>query len=515
MLKKAALFYIAAFMTALPLLSRGQTDKPNIIVFLVDDMGWQDTSVPFWTKVTENNKRYHTPNMERLAERGMKFTNAYATPVCTPTRVSLMSGMNAAHHRVTNWTAVNKGVNSDYPDSVFSSTDWNINGMSPVPGVENTVYVTPLPKLLKEAGYYTIHCGKAHFASAGTPAADPLNIGFQINIAGSATGHPASYLSEKHYGNLSENGEKSLHAVPGLKKYYNSKTFLTEALTLEALKALEEPKAKAQPFFLYMAQYAIHIPLEGDKRFINKYLERGLSFNEAAYAALIVGMDKSLGDIMDWLDKNKLSDNTVIIFMSDNGGLTRVPPRTGTAHTQNRPLKAGKGSVYEGGIREPMIVSWPGVIKPGSVTNRYLLIEDFFPTILQIAGIKKYQTVQKIDGKSFLATLKNPEAEDNKRVLVWHYPNKWVSEEGFGISWHSALRQGKWKLVYSYKKQQAELYNLDTDIGEQHNLAAVYPGKTAELKKLLTNYLKNYKAQLPISQATGKAVPWPDESVNK
>jgi arylsulfatase A-like enzyme len=176
------------FLTALHCHAQ-QMKRPNIILFLVDDMGWQDCSVPFWTKPTEWNKRYHTPNMERLAAEGMKFTNAYATPVCSPSRVSLMTGMNAAHHKVTNWT-LRKDQSVDYKDSMLLSPDWNINGMSPVPGIEHTVYATPLPLLLKEAGYYTIHCGKAHFGAMETPASDPLNIGFMLNIAGHAAGGP-------------------------------------------------------------------------------------------------------------------------------------------------------------------------------------------------------------------------------------------------------------------------------------------------------------------------------------
>ena len=488
--------------------------QPNIIMFLVDDMGWQDTSVPFWDKITASNKLYHTPNMEKLASRGMKFTNAYSTPVCTPTRVSLMSGMNAAHHRVTNWTSIEKDTNSDYPDSLYNPVDWNMNGLSPKAGIKNTVYVTPLPQLLKNAGYYTVHSGKAHFASKGTPGSDPINLGFNVNIAGSEIGAPASYYSETQYGNKPINGKVSSQAVLGLEKYYNTHTFLTDAITHEALIALENPKLAKQPFFLYLSHYAIHIPFNADERYLQKYLDKGLSENEAAYATLIEGMDKSLGDVMDWLDKNKLTDNTVIMFMSDNGGLSRVPPRSGVAHTQNFPLKAGKGSVYEGGIREPMIVSWPGVVKPATISKRYLIIEDFFPTILDIAGVENRNTVQKIDGKTFIKSLKNPFYTDNKRVLIWHYPNRWVPENAPGISYFSALRKGDWKLVYDYKKQKAALYNLSSDIGEQINLSDKFPKKAKNITTLLTKKLKKYSAQLPINKITGEKIPLPGE-INK
>jgi arylsulfatase A-like enzyme len=472
--------------------------KPNIVLFLVDDMGWQDTSVPFWKNVTQSNKLYHTPNMEKLASRGIKFTDAYATPVCTPTRVSLMSGMNAAHHRVTNWTSPIKNTNSDFPDSLFQSVDWNINGMSPIPGIDKTVYVNTLPQLLKSSGYYTIHSGKAHFASFDTPGSNPLNLGFDVNIAGSAIGSPATYLSERNYGNIAHNGKISLQAIQGLQDYYGTGTFLTDAITKEALKALEIPKQKSQPFFLHLSHYAVHIPFDADNRFLKKYLDEGLNSREAAYASLVESVDKSLGDVMNWLDNNDLTKNTVIMFLSDNGGLSRVPPRYGIAHTQNYPLKAGKGSLYEGGIRVPMIVSWPNVSKPGTVSKRYILVEDFFPTILDIAMINERQTVQQIDGKSFIKTLKKVDVKDNKRVLIWHYPNKWVPEDAPGISWFSALRKGKWKLIYNYKKQQSELYNLENDISETNNLASKRIKKTQNMHVLLMSYLKKYQAQLPI-----------------
>lgn len=177
----------------------GQLGPPNIIVFLVDDMGWQDTSVPFWKQITPLNRRYHTPAMERMAREGVKFTNAYAMPVCTPTRVSLLTGMNATHHRVTHWTSPDKNINTDYADSTLNSVAWNINGLSPLPNIDRTVYATPLPALLNKTNYYTIHCGKGHFGSAGTPGADPRNLGFNVNIAGSEIGHPASYLGTDNY----------------------------------------------------------------------------------------------------------------------------------------------------------------------------------------------------------------------------------------------------------------------------------------------------------------------------
>ncbi|MGB7070766.1 MAG: sulfatase-like hydrolase/transferase [Pyrinomonadaceae bacterium] len=402
--------------------ANAQKQRPNIIVFLVDDLGWQDSSVPFWTKITELNRRYRTPNMKRLAKQGMKFPNAYSTPVCTPTRVSMLTGMNAAHHGVTNWTSPVKDRNTDDADEQMLPANWNYNGLSPVPGIDKTIHATPFPQLLKDSGYFTIHVGKAHWAPMGTPAASPYNLGFMVNIACHAAGHPQSYYASDNYGNIP--GKASVQAVPDLEEYFGGDTFLTEALTLEALKSLEAPIKNKQPFFLNLAQYAVHTPIQSDNRYLIKYLDAGLDTNEAKYATLVEGMDKSLGDIMDFIKKKGVERNTAIIFMSDNGGLSLTPPRGGEQHTHNLPLKAGKGSVYEGGIREPMIVKWPEVVKPSTVAKQYVIIEDFFPTILEMAAVKNYKTVQPIDGKSLLPVLRNPSHNDPTRTLVWHYPNK-------------------------------------------------------------------------------------------
>lgn len=483
--------------------------QPNIIVFLVDDMGWQDTSVPFWTKTTDFNRRYRTPNMERLAREGMKFTNAYAMPVCTPTRVSLITGVNAAHHRVTQWTSPNKDKNTDHPDSTVNPVDWNINGFSPVAGVAHTFYGTPLPSVLASHGYYTIHSGKAHFGSAGTPGSDPKNVGFQVNIAGNEIGSPASYLGEKNY-DKPVNGQPARTAVQGLEKYHGTNVFLSDAITIEALRALEKPVSEKKPFFLYLAHYAIHVPLDPDKRFMDHYLRAGLDSTEAKYASLIEGMDKSLGDVMKFLEERKLAENTIILFMSDNGGLSLTPQRGGKAWTHNLPLRAGKASVYEGGIREPMIVKWPGVVKPGTTANQYVIIEDFFPTILEMAGIRNPSLIQQVDGQSFIPILKNPAWKNNDRELVFHHPNRWNGPEGPAIHYASAFRKGDWKLVYDQRKARLELYNLKADIGELNDLAASDPKKVKELAALFSRKLQTWNAQMPVFKKTGQVVPWPD-----
>ncbi len=501
-------------VTMLPLslfAQNAQEQKPNIIVFMVDDMGWMDTSLPFGDEALELNRIYHTPNMERLAREGMKFSNAYATPVCTPTRVSLLTGMNVASHKVTNWTSIVKDQPTGHNDEVFERMEWNHNGLSPVSNIPHTVHATAFPQLLKDAGYFTVHVGKAHWGSQGTPGANPLNLGFMVNVAGNASGHPQSYLANDNFGNVP--GKFTYNAVQGLAEYYGTDTFLTEALTLEALKSIEEPAKRKQPFYLYLSHYAVHVPIQEDKRFYQKYIDKGLDPREAKYATLLEGMDKSLGDVMDYLEENNLVENTVILFISDNGGLSLDQARAGQAHTHNRPLKSGKGSVYEGGIREPMIVKWPNVVKAGTRMDSPVIIEDFFPSILEIAGVNNASIIQKVDGESFVSLLKGKGPLSNERSLLWHYPHRWLNQEGPGINYFSALRQGKWKLIYNFKKQELELYDLSKDIGENINLAKKEKSITKKLAKELTKRLKSYSTVMPTVKATGKSLAWPDEII--
>lgn len=494
-----------------PLFVEAQQKQPNIVFFMVDDMGWQDCSLPFWDKATPLNAIFQTPNMERMAKAGMKFTNAYSNPVCTPTRVSLMTGMNVARHNVTNWTNVKKNTPTDYPDSVLLPPNWNHNGMSPVEGINNTVMATPLPSLLKQAGYHTIHCGKAHFAPYGTPASNPINVGFDVNIAGTAAGHPGSFLAKDKY---KGNPNDTLWGVRGLEKYIEKGTFLTDALTEEAIGAMKSNQSSGKPFFLYMAHYAVHLPFSKDDRYYQKYIDRGLTDTEAKYAALVEGMDKSLGELMDYLQSSGQDKNTYIIFMTDNGSLSLVPPRTGKAHTQNLPLKQGKGSLYEGGIRVPMIVAGPG-IQSNTTNQQYVSVDDWFPSILELAGIKQYNTVQTIDGKSIIPFLKNPTLKDDKKVLLWHYPNNWTNVNNHGISWGTALRKGNWKLIYFHKTGELELYDLSKDIGEEHDLAKAQPAKLREMASLMTNTLKKRNASMPTFKQNGLQIPLPDESLKQ
>ena len=492
--------------------------QPNIILFLVDDMGWQDTSVPFYSEPSPLNNRYRTPNMERLAHMGVKFTEAYACAISSPTRCSLMSGMNAARHRVTNWT-LDYDRKTDDSSDVIQLPDWNCNGIQPAhttlpADLKNTTRITPFPAILQQNGYYTIHCGKAHFGAKGTSGANPLLMGFDVNIAGGANGAPGSYLGTRNF------GEGSPFEVLGLEKYHGQDIFLTEALTLEAIEAMKLPISREQPFYLYMSHYAVHSPYDDDARFSDYYrnrydvqLDAPLNENEARYAALVEGMDKSLGDLLDFLESQpEVAANTIVIFMSDNGGQALGHSRQGRANRdQNYPARAGKGSAFMGGVREPMMVYWPGVTVAGSECNQPVMIEDFFPTILEMAGIERYSTVQTIDGVSFADVLRNP-ALRHERTIVWHFPNLWGEtrneDEGYGA--YASILKGDYHLIYHWESQRKQLYNVREDIGEQIELSNELPEVTQALARELTDYLKSTDAQRPSYKATGKACPYPD-----
>ena len=478
-------------------LNAQQTKRPNIILFLIDDMGWMDSSVPFGDSIGFLNKQFRTPNLELLAKQGVKFTNAYSNSVCTPTRTSILTGMNVTQHGVTNWTSPVKNNSTDAKDDQFNPAPWKINGV-------DIKSITTYPQLLKQAGYYTIHVGKAHWGPAGTPMSNPLNVGFMVNIAGHAAGHPQSYYGKDNYGNIP--GKSTNQSVPDLMNYHGSDTNLTEALTLEAINSIEEPIRLKMPFYLNMSHYAVHVPIQPDVRFYQSYLDVGLDTPNAKYASMVASMDKSLGDIMKYLTAKNIAKNTIIIFMSDNGGLSLSGARGKNAHVQNLPLRAGKGSLYEGGIRVPMIVKWPEFAKANTSNNQYVIAEDFFPSILEMAGVSNTKTIQRVDGKSFVPLLKNNKLSDTNRILVWHYPNKWIEGDGPAINYKSAIRQGSWKLIYDLRNGHKELYNLSNDIGEQFDLSMKQPAKTIQLNSLLKEYLEKNNSPMPSYRHNSKKV---------
>jgi len=272
--------------------------RPNIVFFLVDDFGWTESSLPFGEKIYPNNQRFKTPNMERLSKKGVMMTNAYACPVSTPTRASLMTGMNPAHMKITSFISLYKdivpdaigghpGATNENLDDIFAHPEWNYNAFCPVSleperetyGLNHTLYATPMVEILRDAGYHTIHVGKAHWGPAGTPGSNPYNMGFVVNIAGSSNGHPKSYLPEDNFGNLPGKGDYG--SVQNMSQYYGTDVHLTEAMTREALKTLEHPIRQKIPFYLYFSHYSNHTPIQRDKRYIQPYLGAGMDDRRA------------------------------------------------------------------------------------------------------------------------------------------------------------------------------------------------------------------------------------------
>ncbi len=472
------------------LVPQALAERPNIVFFFVDDMGWQDTSEPFHTETTRLNEEYETPAMERLADQGLKFTQAYANAVCTPSRVSLMTGQNAARHRVTNWT-LRKDTSPDKVHPELEPPRWNVNGLSPEPGIERTVYAKTLPMYLNDAGYRTIHAGKAHWGARETPGEDPLNLGFDINIAGHAAGQPGSYLGTNNF-SAAWRGKDDTWDVPGMDAYHGQDIYLTEAITIEALKAVDRAVADGVPFYLYMSHYAIHAPHEADDRYQEHFVEKGLSEFDSRYASMIAGMDKSLGDVMARLEHHGIADDTVIIFMTDNGQQKKAAP--------NLPLRGHKLMPYEGGIRVPALVKWPGVTQAGAISTTPIIIEDIFPTILDIAGVKDYES---LDGQSFVPLLRGESVDVSERALVWHFPHTYDQPA------YSAIRRGDWKLIYWHVDQRFELFDLATDIGESNDLAETRSEVVQDLAQTLGATLKARDAQMPVLKSTGEAVPLP------
>ena len=503
--------------------STGAGNHPNIILFLVDDMGWQDTSVPFWEKPTPLNQHFRTPNMERLAHQGRRFTQAYACAVCSPTRTSIMTGQNAARHRVTNWTLHEHRETSGSTPRLLPPRHWKKEGLQP--GAHPT-----LPMVLRDQWrYHTIHVGKAHWGAYDTQGSDPLTLGFEVNIAGHAAGGPGHYHGTKNYGNRDQGGRTRPWGIPGLEAYHGSETHLTEALTLEAQKEMTNAVEAGKPFYLYMAHYAVHAPIQPHEKFMPHY--RGKKYpgtqldipeKEARYASMVEGMDASLGSLMAHATSLGVARETLLIFASDNGTLSLhargAPPHGEGPNTHTWPLREGKGSAYEGGTRIPLIVSWilpdPSApiqrqlpIPANTISETQVIVEDFYPSIIHWAsGRSPENGAGQVDGMDFTSALLGEPRLDSPlrgRPLVFHYPHQWTGKPSGGYQPHSALRHGDWKAIYFYENQAWQLYDLRHDIGETTDLSGHYPERIAKLARQLKDALENVQADMPLDRATG------------
>lgn len=487
---------VAVFLLAGGALWGGE--HPNILFFLVDDMGVGDTSVPFLYKNGEPqrialNELYRTPNMEKLARNGRLFTNAYSYSVCSPTRISLMTGQEAPRHRVTTWTHPKKSsidTGLVKTKTIKSPGDWKIDGLD--------LSLPLLPRLMKSAGYRTLFAGKAHFGPDDTPSGDPINLGFDVNIAGFGGGGPGSYWGKYNY-SANHRTNKHVWDVPGLEKYHGTDTFLSEAITLEMKLAIADSAKAGKPFFAYMSHYAVHAPwIYPDERFVKNYPK--LKGHGLAFATLVEGMDKSLGDLLEKLNELGVAEETLVIFFSDNG----------SAWSSNGPFRDKKGSRFEGGLRVPLIVSWAKrnpenpmqeafTIPPNSVAHDVVTCVDMMPTMLKMAGAR-IPDEAVIDGFDVSPLFLGKSGGHRPQQFLTHFPHRHQN------TLFSTYREKHWKIIYSYESEFWELYNLVEDPFEKTNMVKKNPDLAKKLARKMVEKLDSQEAQFPIDLQSGKSV---------
>ncbi len=441
---QAAAIFMTGMILAPPTARAAAPQKPNIVFILIDDMGYRDVGC-------YGSRFYQTPNIDRLAEQGMRFTDAYAAcPVCSPTRLSILTGRYPARVGLTNYL-----VGLRWPDNapLLPLRNWKTE----MPPEEVT-----LAEALKPAGYVSACIGKWHLNSRESGERSKLTspeaqgFDFVVATAPNQTDKQASGFTDK---------------------------------AIEFIRANRD-----RPFFLYLSHHSVHIPLEARPELIEKYQKRVRPDdpqNNPTYAGMVESVDESTGRIMAVLDELGLASNTIFIFFSDNGGLS-VREGPNTPATSNLPLRAGKGYLYEGGIREPLIIRWPGVVAPASTCSVPISSVDFYPTFLEMVGLAP-QPGQVVDGQSILPLLKQS-GTLQREALFWHYPH--YSNQG-GLP-SGAIRMGDYKLIEFYEDGRLELYNLREDIGEQRNLADSMPDKARAMRQRLEAWRKAVGAQMPV-----------------
>ncbi|MFP6612390.1 MAG: sulfatase [Pirellulales bacterium] len=433
--------------------------KPNILFIMIDDLGWMDLHC-------QGNERLHTPNIDRLAEQGMRFTDAYAAaPVCSPTRAAVLTGLAPARLRITN----------HIPDQKrFTPKDAKLEPAAMLNYLPSE-HVT-IAERLKEAGYATGFFGKWHLAGSRVPKKQgmgdvryyPERQGFDINRGGCAMGGPFSFFDPYN-----------LHNLPDRRRGQ----YMPDRFADEVIEFVRENRER--PFLSFLWNYTVHWPMEAPQALIEKYQKRkDLGRLDPRYAAMIEAMDQSLGRILDEIDRLKLSDNTLVIFTSDNGAFGGVADLA--------PLRAAKGFLYEGGIRVPLIVRWPGVVPVGAVSDEPVISMDFFPTILDAANLKADEKVP-VDGQSLMPLLRRTE-KLKRTAIYFHYPN-YAFHGGNRLG--SAIRDGNYKLLERFDDGSLELYDLKNDIGEKNNVASAKPDLAAALRKKLKIWRTETDAAMP------------------
>ena len=439
-----------------------ETSPPNFIFILIDDMGQTDLGC-------YGSKFYETPNIDRLAASGMQFRHGYsACTVCSPTRAAVLTGKYPARLHITDWIA-----GHEMPKAKLKIPAWTKH----LPQEETTI-----AELLKTRGYATGHFGKWHL---GPESHSPTSQGFDANIGGNHRGQPPSYFFPYGRGDI---------VLPGLEQGKEGE-YLTDRLTDEALTWIE--KNQKQPFFVYWPHYTVHTPLQAKPAVIEKYrlkMKEDSPQKNPTYAAMIEGLDESVGRLMAKLEELKLRENTVLVFTSDNGGLTL------NNVTHNIGLRAGKGSAYEGGVRVPLIVSWPGKIKPNSKTDEPAISVDFLPTFASLAGLKELP--KDGDGVDLSPVLLREE-KLGRDAIYWHYPHYHPG----GATPYSAIRTGNWRLVEFFETGAKELYNLADDPLEKNDLAGSNPDVATKMAQQLADWRKTVGAQLPTANPNYEANP--------
>lgn len=440
------------------LLAGDQGPRPNIIYVLADDLGWTDTAV-------YGSQYYETPNIDRLAEQGIRFTRYHNCQNCQPTRAALMTGQYGARTGV-------------YTVGSIGRFNWQTRPLRPVDNAENL----PLSKVtvaqqLKLAGYTTGLFGKWHLGQSGQ--FHPSQRGFDEAIV----------TMGKHFDFVTQ---------PAVE--YPQGTYLADWLTDRAVDFIQ--RHKSEPFFLYLPHFGVHSPIDAKPDLVARFKKKpGVGgHNNPTYAAMIYSVDESVGRIMRLLDELQLSQNTVLVFSSDNGGVggyVREGVKQAGDTTDNAPLRSGKGSLYEGGVRDPFIVRWPGVAKAGSLCDVPAIHVDVFPTLLEIAGGSP-PADQPLDGESLVPLFRDPGALLKREAIYQHFPGYLGAGAG---AWRTTpvgtIQAGDWKLMEFFEDGRLELYNLRDDIGESRNLAKERPDKTKELHDMMIAWRRTVNAPMP------------------
>jgi len=441
---------------------------PNVIFILADDLGWADLGC-------YGADLHETPHLDQLVQEGVRFTQTYAMPVCSPSRASILTGRHAARLAMTIWR-----------EGALKPTQ--NQKLIPAPAVTDLPHAEfTIAEALKSVGYLTFHVGKWHLGDADHSAETQ---GFDVNIGGTHWGAPATYF----YPFSGEFGqEREFRYVPGL-GLGKPGEYLTDRLTDEALKLIDD--AGDRPFFLNLWFHNPHTPLEGKPELVEKYrakIKAGTRHQNPEYAAMIETLDTNVGRILAKLSHRKLTDRTLVIFTSDNGGT--IIQHRGRQVTDNFPLRSGKGSLYEGGIRVPLIVRLPGVTPRGKVCDEPVTCTDFFPTILELCTVSatgKNAPAGPLDGMSVVPLLRQPGAHLNRAALFFHYPHYYTTTTPV-----SAVRAGDWKLLEYFEDRHVELYNLRDDPSEQRDVAAQQPDRTAKLRDQLAGWREEVGAKVP------------------